>query len=92
MVILLPFIFSVVILAFINCYSLKLASKVMSVFSVTKVLAILFIVAVGLIFIIKKQTFPSSFTNPFEILPGQEPSVSSIGLSLYSVLWAYDGW
>ena len=64
----------------------------MSVFSVTKVLAIVFIVAVGLVFITEERTFPSSFTNPFQVLPGQEPSVSSIGLSLYSVLWAYDGW
>ena len=72
---------------------MKLASKVMSVLSVTKVLAILFIVAIGVVFMIKEQhTFPSSFRSPFEILPGEEPSVSSIGLSLYSVLWAYDGW
>ena len=64
----------------------------MSVFSVTKVLAIFFVVIVGIVFMLKEQTFPNGFTNPFDVLPGQEPNIASIGLSLYSVLWAYDGW
>ena len=86
------FFYSVVILALINSYSLKFASKVMSVFSMAKILAILFIVVVGVIFMIKEQAFPHTFTNPFETLPEQQPTVSSVGLSFYNVLWAYEGW
>lgn len=71
---------------------MKLAAKVMSVFTVTKLLAVVFIILIGVIFMIKRQTFPDTFKHPFHTLEGQEPSVSSVGLSLYSVLWAYDGW
>ena len=80
------------IITFLNCYSLKLASKVTSAFTVTKLLAVAFIATVGVIFIARERTFPESFTNPFEFLPGQEPTVSTVGLSLYNVLWAYNGW
>ncbi len=85
-------VYLTVIITLLNCYSLKLASKVTTVFSVTKLLAVCFIVAVGVIFMVKRQTFPVTFTHPFDVLPGQEPTVSSVGLSLYNVLWAYSGW
>ena len=64
----------------------------MSFFSVIKVVAIVLLVVAGVVFIIRERTLPATFTNPFRVLPGQEPSISSIGLSLYSVLWAYEGW
>ena len=83
------------ILAIINCYSLKLAAKVMSVFTVTKVLAVVFVALVGLVVMVKRQTFPDSFKHPFQIdeSSGQEPvSVITVTLSLYNVLFAYNGW
>jgi len=81
-----------VILALMNCYSLRLASTVMSLLSVTKVFAVFFIIVVGIISMIRIRTFPSSFTHPFQTVPEHKTDVSSIGLSLYNVLWAYDGW
>ena len=86
------------ILAIINCYSLKLAAKVMSVLTVTKVLAVVFVALVGLVVIVKRQTFPDSFKHPFQGIEidessGQEPvSVITVTLSLYNVLFAYNGW
>ena len=86
------------ILAIINCYSLKLAAKVMSVLTLIKLLAAAFIVLVGLVFMVKRQTFPDSFKHPFQGIEidessGQEPvTVITVTLSLYNVLWAYDGW
>lgn len=80
----------VVILAITNCYSLKLASKLMSILTTSKILVVLFIVIVGVIFMIKQETFPESFTHPF--LPARETNVPSITLSLYGVLFAYNGW
>lgn len=81
-----------VMLAMVNCYSLKLATKMMSLLSVAKMFALLFIVIIGVIFILVRSTFPHSFTHPFDVLSGQEPSVPSISLSIYSVMFAYNGW
>ena len=79
-----------VILVLINCYSVKLSARVMSVLSVTKLLAVAFIVVVGVIFMItRKGDFPDGFTHPFS---GKQPSVFGVGQSLYSVLFAYNGW
>ena len=64
----------------------------MSLFMVIKLLAILFIVLLGVGFMIKDRTFPDSFKHPFEPLDGKEPSVPTVALSLYGVLFAYDGW
>ena len=60
--------------------------------SVTKLLVVLFIVLLGVSFMIKNRMFPDSFKHPFEPLDDKEPSVPSVALSLYSVSWAYTGW
>ena len=76
-----------------NCYSVKLSSKLMSILTVSKVFAVLFIVVLGIAFIIKRGTFPDSFVDPFGVkLPGHEPSFSQFSLSLYGIVWAYNGW
>ncbi len=80
-------------LILINCYSVKLSARVMSVLSVTKLLAVAFIVVVGVIFMItRKGNFPDGFTRSFDPIDGKQPSVFTVGLSLYGVLFAYDGW
>ena len=86
------FCFFTVTLAMINCYSLKLASRVMTVFTVVKILTFVFIVVVGVVFMIKRQSFPESFEHPFRTVPGLSLSVPSFASSLYGVLWAYTGW
>lgn len=81
-----------VIISAVNCYSLKLASKIMTILTGVKILAVIFIVLVGVVFMIKRRSFPESFSHPFDTVPGLETNVSSFTLSLYSVLWAYNGW
>ena len=76
----------------INCYSLKLASRVMTVFTFVKILTFVFIVVVGVAFMIKRRSFPESFEHPFRTVPGLTLSTPSFALSLYGVLWAYTGW
>ena len=71
---------------------MKLASRLMSVLLVTKILAIVFVVLVGIVFMIKRETFPISFTHPFTVVSGHATDVTSISLSFYGVVWAYDGW
>ena len=62
------------------------------VFSTLKLLAIVFIVAVGAITVIIRQCVPERLHHPFQPLEGHEPSVPSVALALYGVLWAYDAW
>jgi amino acid transporter len=62
------------------------------VFSGLKILAIAFIVAVGIITAIINQCYPSELDQPFQPLEGHEPTPSTVALALYSVMWAYDGW
>ena len=82
-----------VLLGVINCRGLSLAAKLMSLLLVTKILIVLFVIILGVAYMIRVQTFPESFTHPFEVsLPGHKLSLSLISLSLYSVVWAYDGW
>ena len=85
------FHFPLVTLGLMNCYSLKLAARVMNVFTGLKILAVVFIALVGIIFMIRRGV-PENFKHPFATVPGLEPDVSSITLSLYGVLWAYSGW
>ena len=84
--------FLVVILVLINSYSVKLTSRVTTVFTGLKLLAIVFVVAVAIITVIIRQCFPEEIHRPFQPLKGYEPSVSSVALALYGVMWAFDGW
>ena len=71
---------------------LKLASRVMTAFTVVKLLTFVFIVVVGVVFMIKRRSFPESFEHPFRTVPGLSLSVPSFASSLYGVFWAYTGW
>ena len=55
-------------------------------------MAIGFIVTVGLITVSIRQYVPERIHEPFKPLEGHEPSVYSVALALYGVLWAYDAW
>ena len=81
-----------VILVLVNCYSVRLTAYVSVVFSGLKVLAIFFIVGVGIITVMIRKSFPDQLLRPFESLEGHEPSTTSVAVALYGVLWAYDGW
>ena len=50
-----------------------LAAKLMSLLLVTKILIVLFVIILGVAYMIRVQTFPESFTHPFEVsLPGHK--------------------
>ena len=84
--------FLTVTLVLVNCYSVRLTAYVSVVFSGLKVLAIIFIVGVGIVTVIGRKSFPEGLLQPFEPLEGHEPSTASVAIALYGVLWAYDGW
>ena len=86
------FSYTAVILVLVNCYSVKLTARVTVVFSGLKMLAVIFIVAVGIITAAVRQGVPDELLQPFKPLEGHEPTASSVALALYSVMWAFDGW
>ena len=71
---------------------MKLIVRVAVIFSALKLLAIVFIVAVGFITVAIRRCVPEELHHPFKPLEGHEPSVPSVALALYGVLWAYDAW
>ena len=85
-------VFSPVILVLVNIYGMKLTVRVAMVFSTLKLLAIVFIIVVGIVTVIIRQCVPERLHHPFQPLEGHEPSVPSVALALYGVLWAYDAW
>ncbi|KAK3085920.1 hypothetical protein FSP39_010643 [Pinctada imbricata] len=71
----------------INCYSVKLATKVQNLFTVTKLVAIA-VITIGGIYMMSKG-------DVMELGMGFEGTVkdpSAIALAFYDGLWAYDGW
>ena len=80
------------ILVLINIYGIKLIVRISMIFSGLKLSAIVFIVAVGVITVSVRQCVPERLHQPFKPLEGHEPSVTSVALALYGVLWAYDAW
>ena len=81
-----------VIIGLVNCYGLKSAARMMFVFTITKVVMVLFIVVIGIGILLQKERLPNTYRHPFDNLHGEPPSVFSVALSFYSVLFAYDGW
>ena len=82
-------IHNVVILVLVNCYSVRLTALVSMVFSGLKLLAV---VGAGIITVIIRKSFPDRLLQPFHPLEGHDPSIASVAVALYGVLWAYDGW
>ena len=81
-----------VILILVNIYGIKHIVRLSVLFSGLKLMAIVFIVAVGTITVAVRQYVPERIQEPFKPLEGHEPSVYSVALALYGVLWAYDAW
>ncbi|XP_076448977.1 b(0,+)-type amino acid transporter 1-like [Babylonia areolata] len=76
------------IVAFVNCYSVKLANKVQIVFTVAKLMAIALIVIGGAV----KLAQGDGFEYLSEGFEDTSHDLSSIALAFYDGLWAYDGW
>ncbi|XP_057340877.1 large neutral amino acids transporter small subunit 1 isoform X1 [Microplitis mediator] len=72
-------------LAFVNCWDVKWATRVQDVFTYAKLLALLVIISAGAYQLCKGHTEHFNFD-------GTKTEVTSIALSFYSGLFAYNGW
>jgi amino acid transporter len=79
----------IVLLAQVNCYSIKLVTRVQNVFTLAKLAALILIIMTGLILIVYGDPYRDSFENAFDI---PHITVGQIALAFYSGLWAFNGW
>lgn len=75
------------VLTVINCYNVKWVTRVTDIFTGTKILALLLIVAAGVWYLCTGNT--EYFEAPFE---GSIQSPGYIALAFYSGLFSYSGW
>ncbi|XP_045125710.1 b(0,+)-type amino acid transporter 1-like isoform X8 [Portunus trituberculatus] len=76
-----------VLITFINSYSVNLATRVQNIFTAAKLLAILIIVVGGMVKLAQGNT--AHLAKGFE---GSTKSFGDVATAFYSGLWAYDGW
>ncbi|XP_066478709.1 b(0,+)-type amino acid transporter 1-like [Tiliqua scincoides] len=77
----------IVLLSLVNCLSVRLATSIMNIFTVTKLLALLVIVVGGMVLLAHGQT--ESFQNAFQ---NTKTDAGAIGIAFYQGLWSFDGW
>ncbi|XP_062863740.1 b(0,+)-type amino acid transporter 1 [Trichomycterus rosablanca] len=77
----------ILLLALINCLSVRFAMAVNIFLLAAKSIALLVISIGGVVMLIQGNT--ANFQNAFE---GTNYSISVIGLAFYQCLWSYDGW
>lgn len=75
------------ILASINVYSTKLASRIQIFFTVAKLVALAIIIIGGIV-----RLFQGHTQNLATGFAGSETNPGRIAVGLYSGMWAYDGW
>jgi len=73
------------LLAFINCWSVKAATKVQDYFTLAKLLALFIIIITGIVQLARGKVDNFTWENT-------ETNVFNIALSFYSGLFAYNGW
>ncbi|CAJ0928235.1 unnamed protein product, partial [Mesorhabditis belari] len=79
----------ILLLAMVNCASVKLVGKVQDVFTMAKLFALALIIFTGFILLLIGTPYTDSFENMFE---GSRYGMGSLALAFYSGLWAYNGW
>lgn len=77
----------VVFIVFVNCSNVKWAASVQSVFTATKIFALLIIIFTGLYMLIAGKS--NNLSHPFE---NTNRDIGHIALSFYSGLFSYSGW
>ncbi|KAK6186266.1 hypothetical protein SNE40_008336 [Patella caerulea] len=77
----------ITLLTAINCASVKWATKVQDIFTISKVIALLIIIVTGLVFLFMGST--ESFKEPFQ---GSTTDPSKFAMAFYSGLFSYAGW
>ncbi|XP_028995283.1 b(0,+)-type amino acid transporter 1 isoform X3 [Betta splendens] len=78
---------SIVLLAIVNCVSVRLATGIQVTCMVAKVLTLAVIAVGGIVMLIQGNT--QNFNNSFE---GTQLGINSIGIAFYQGLWSYGGW
>lgn len=80
-------IVNTVVITYINCYSVNLATGVQNAFTAAKLVAVFVVVAGGAFKISQGRTeyFRDYFDNTTS-------SMGNVATAFYSGLWAYDGW
>ncbi|XP_066558880.1 large neutral amino acids transporter small subunit 1 isoform X2 [Amia ocellicauda] len=77
------------LLTFVNCISVKAATKVQDMFTASKLLALTIIIIFGFIQIIRGDI---PYLQPDVVFEGSHTGVGNIVLALYSGLFAFGGW
>ncbi|TIB43261.1 hypothetical protein E3P86_00070 [Wallemia ichthyophaga] len=79
----------VVIVSALNMASTPLSTTTQTLFMLIKILAIIFVVVLGIVAAVRGGSDNLAPSNAFT---GTNVSASSTALALYSALWAFDGW
>ncbi|XP_068141343.1 b(0,+)-type amino acid transporter 1 isoform X1 [Drosophila tropicalis] len=78
---------AIVMILFVNCYSVNAGMAVQNVFTAAKLVAVLIVICGGAWKLLQGNT--DHLSNAFS---GPLPNVGSIATAFYTGLWAYDGW
>ncbi|CAH1109445.1 unnamed protein product [Psylliodes chrysocephalus] len=78
---------AMVVILYVNCYSVNLATSVQNVFTAAKLVAVLIVVLGGAYKMIEGNT--QHLMQPFK---NTKYSIGNIATAFYTGLWAYDGW
>lgn len=78
---------AIVMILFVNCYSVNLGMAVQNIFTAAKLVAVLIVICGGAykLFQGNTQHLQNAFTGP-------PPTIGAIATAFYTGLWAYDGW
>ncbi|XP_016995269.1 b(0,+)-type amino acid transporter 1 isoform X1 [Drosophila takahashii] len=78
---------AIVMILFVNCYSVNLGMAVQNVFTAAKLVAVVVVICGGAWKLMQGNT--QHLSNAFN---GPMPNVGAIATAFYTGLWAYDGW
>jgi len=79
----------ITVLSAVNCFSVRAATRVQDVFTVSKLLALLLIIIIGIVQIFQGNT---EYLNTQAAFENTSTDVGKIILAFYSGLYAYGGW
>ncbi|XP_038059587.1 b(0,+)-type amino acid transporter 1-like [Patiria miniata] len=82
-------ILTVMLIAFVNCVGVRLASGISVVFAGAKVIALMVIIIAGLVKVFQGQT---EYLDPSVSFEGSSTQFLGYGLAFYYGFWAYGGW
>ncbi|KAK2725332.1 hypothetical protein QYM36_001697, partial [Artemia franciscana] len=82
----------ILLISFINCYSVDLATKVQNFFTAAKLVAVAIIFGGGIYSMANGNL--EYLSTGFESIDPDQPAItfSNVATAFYSGLWAYDGW